>query len=677
MFARVSGLLRKHARSKGKTKARQSRRGKASLRVEQLEPRTLLAAPAVGTAKVVVQVREMTPFTANPSAYDQVFISYRGPAKTYLRRVVIDFDVTLGGNDEFAVAIERLEGRRVCSWGDDPGTPKVLSARRARVQKMSWGRGDELPWVTAETTLNQLWVQFARPRRGPTKSSLDSGDYVVLGVDFDWGVERGESPGEVFCVVDIVTGKALSEGTVYAFLGGPVLPTVLSGRFRQVDKYTAKAVLTTNFSAARPLTAVVHGYFLPPYPPGVPKWAKRIGNALLARGFSQRDILLFNWSRFSRQHSPGWAEQAGAHLTGVIMKRLLRRNEATDVQLIGFSRGAVVISEAARRLIALRRDYPALRQHIRRVSVHYLDAHPARAGEPMDVTAEAVRRLIEEKQRQMQDSLPQAWRGLYYASALYQRNPVRDAQTGAVCAGSSGFAGAYVNLHGRPVEGAMSWPLLISFDLPPHPVALPCHGEMPNMYLRTVREPEDWYGGWAATVGHQNTFQHWEVAAFRQQWSNLPRATYGRKIFNGDLQYVTPAFWEISFARDYIPGFNYRSRYTIFERHRGVKMSYSASFMAELVVAPPGTRYFYFDVVDRSRRMGKFATLRVSAWELAFGGKKKHRIAAIRLRNLREGTRYRVDLARVLNLRKGGVLNLSVNFSGLLGWIKLGNFDLG
>jgi hypothetical protein len=130
--------------------------------------------------------------------------------------------------------------------------------------------------------------------------------------------------------------------------------------------------------------AVAHGYEATP---GLPAWVNGIAKGLTHDGY---DVAIpFNWSSTSNTPLPGQAVAAGLKLANEIAKDVaklpLGPNDVIDLQLIGHSRGAVVISQAALDLQAMEQassfsNSKALRSGFLKLT--FLDPHPANNGNP-------------------------------------------------------------------------------------------------------------------------------------------------------------------------------------------------------------------------------------------------------------------------------------------------------
>jgi hypothetical protein len=123
--------------------------------------------------------------------------------------------------------------------------------------------------------------------------------------------------------------------------------------------------------------AVAHGLEISP---GVPGWETDLARGLQRDGYNA--VIPFDWSSTSSLPIPGATQGAGARLAGQIISVLeqlpIGSNDVVDLHLIGASRGAVVISQAALDLQQIEKyfgPWQAIAQGFTKMT--FLDPHPA------------------------------------------------------------------------------------------------------------------------------------------------------------------------------------------------------------------------------------------------------------------------------------------------------------
>lgn len=123
--------------------------------------------------------------------------------------------------------------------------------------------------------------------------------------------------------------------------------------------------------------AVAHGFELTP---GFPPWVGTMANSLKKDGYDA--TIAFDWSATSGLPAPGMTVLAGQSLADAIATTVMQLpqlgpGDVIDLHLIGHSRGAVVISQAALDLEAMEQKgiLPQLRAGYLKMT--FLDPHPA------------------------------------------------------------------------------------------------------------------------------------------------------------------------------------------------------------------------------------------------------------------------------------------------------------
>lgn len=129
---------------------------------------------------------------------------------------------------------------------------------------------------------------------------------------------------------------------------------------------------------------------------------------------------MFDWSAESNNAAPGWAEAAGERLSAAILWHVQDLGGPVDLQLIGYSRGAVVNSEAHRRLSWHQARHPILRERIRRIDVTLLDPHPANGSAGFASTSPFLAGQLRTFERLAVDPDVVLWPGTASAELYYQ-----------------------------------------------------------------------------------------------------------------------------------------------------------------------------------------------------------------------------------------------------------------
>jgi hypothetical protein len=129
---------------------------------------------------------------------------------------------------------------------------------------------------------------------------------------------------------------------------------------------------------AAPLTVIVHGY---QYDGNFPGWVPDMVAAIAHRtGLDvggSGDVLYLDWADTSNIQSNGWAEAAAHELVAGVLDRLMIDGVERDIHFIGHSRGAVVISQAIKRLAPFKTSATDGARLVGRIQMTTLDPHPA------------------------------------------------------------------------------------------------------------------------------------------------------------------------------------------------------------------------------------------------------------------------------------------------------------
>jgi hypothetical protein len=179
----------------------------------------------------------------------------------------------------------------------------------------------------------------------------------------------------------------------------------------------------------RPLTIVTHG-FQTPGTKHVPEWTKRMVEALAERGVEE--CVVVDWVPESGVAAPGWTESAGDAVFARIMWSAITSDGEIDLHLIGHSRGAVVNSEAQRRLVWYERRIPVLRGRIGWVHVTMLDPHPANGRVGFWTGSPMLTQFTNHFERLAQDPEPKVFRGTSFVDVYMQRGEKETAGTSSV-----------------------------------------------------------------------------------------------------------------------------------------------------------------------------------------------------------------------------------------------------
>ncbi len=175
------------------------------------------------------------------------------------------------------------------------------------------------------------------------------------------------------------------------------------------------------------LTVITHGFRPPHVQDRVSDWAKHLRDKLKQQS---DEVLIFDWSQESNDAAPGWAEAAGDELFARIMWTWLRKQRPIDLHLIGHSRGAVVNSEAQRRLYWHTKRFPSLKDAVHRIHVTLLDPHPANGRVGMShaksLDATFLAKVTEQFALGAADPDPVLWPNTTYAESFFQRSSVAD-----------------------------------------------------------------------------------------------------------------------------------------------------------------------------------------------------------------------------------------------------------
>jgi hypothetical protein len=129
--------------------------------------------------------------------------------------------------------------------------------------------------------------------------------------------------------------------------------------------------VNTAFYQKHLLGVVVHGLEIGGQ---VPAWEPQMAAQLLTRGYDA--TIAFDWAQASRLPVPGVTIAEGARLALEVEEKVVGFNGTWDLQFIGHSRGAVVISEAMQDLVDLQATFPT-KQLAGYKEMTYLDPHPA------------------------------------------------------------------------------------------------------------------------------------------------------------------------------------------------------------------------------------------------------------------------------------------------------------
>jgi len=129
--------------------------------------------------------------------------------------------------------------------------------------------------------------------------------------------------------------------------------------------------VNTAFYQKHLLGVVVHGLELSGQ---VPAWEPQMAAQLLKQGYDA--TIAFDWAQASRLPIPGVTVVEGARLALQVEEKIAGFNGTWDMQFIGHSRGAVVISEAMQDLVDLQANFPTP-QLAGYKEMTYLDPHPA------------------------------------------------------------------------------------------------------------------------------------------------------------------------------------------------------------------------------------------------------------------------------------------------------------
>jgi hypothetical protein len=199
-----------------------------------------------------------------------------------------------------------------------------------------------------------------------------------------------DAPADVEIGSRTLSGSELTEGThddVTAVLNAPLpsgaAPLTLDPAHPYVfavatgpDNVTTDASYQTFI-----VSAVTHGLTLPPsFSNTPPAWVPAMAASLRADGYNK--VFAFSWSRTSGLPIPGEGTKAGNRMAGEIEKFLEKPGDVpagavVDIQLIGHSRGSVVITQAMQDLEGNLSSIPQAAGGYWLLT--YLDPHPAHA----------------------------------------------------------------------------------------------------------------------------------------------------------------------------------------------------------------------------------------------------------------------------------------------------------
>lgn len=603
------------------------------LTVEQLEDRLFLSHAPPLPATLRVSVKE-----TNLEHFDTIEVRYEGPPQSDLRTLGLFFGPSAGSirvdtdGPAFNVGAPCDTPPKTCG-------PVVLK-----------DSGVGLAGISAVDGGDRITFRFTQ---------FDSNDEFVVGLDLD---RLKPFPQSVF------SGSDLNGTWVRGIAAGPeALPTLFSATLRASGSATAESAETRTLARHRPLTIIAHG--LQPRQVRQP-WVSAMHDALLTQGFTEPDIIVFDWAKRSNVPSRGWVEAEGQRLSGLMLARMLQApEEQFAFHFIGHSRGASVISEAVQRLLAWGTAIPSLGSRIMDIQMTFLDSHPARPTSPVSVARvwAGLEPVLATAQLAMSDPLAAVWKRVIFADAYIQRN------TAEAC-------GAPLNLLGRPIAA--------TFEAQVTTVVAPdgtqrrlCHGDVPLWYVDTIRDPLAWKQGWYYSLGAP-VFDL-RPAPNRPGTPSVP--VLDRSLFNGNFRFTSdgsvtaglitaiprfgPLLRDLGFVQPAPAGVvpAYTTSNVRFPTFLGVSLQRAqllpdSVLRRDVVFAPPGATSMVFDI--KQLNLPGTTVLAVKVRDLVTPGAPWVTVYARPLSAHTTGTTVRVPLTDALDLSRGAVFHLEVRLRG-------------
>ena len=245
----------------------------------------------------------------------------------------------------------------------------------------------DIAMISATTGDSQSVTYTYQISNSPRSAPLDVAFYRAAAPQFD----PSQASQDIKLGDQVLTGTDLNLGThteTARLAGGlpidPAHPYVLAVADPQDTRAASDDSNHTASFRTYVIGAVTHGFELTA---GLPAWVTTMANSLKQDGYDA--TIAFDWWPDSTLPVPGMTALAGAKLAASIASTVAQLTphpapgDVIDLHLIGHSRGAVVISQAALDLQALERAgaFPQLRAGYLKMT--FLDPHPANNVSPV------------------------------------------------------------------------------------------------------------------------------------------------------------------------------------------------------------------------------------------------------------------------------------------------------